>query len=67
MDELIKALQLMRTRANPASPFHCEHDVLTVCDVDPTLFTPEEIAQLDEWGFFIGEYDCFQSFKYGSA
>lgn len=66
MDELIKALQLMRTRANPSSPFHCEHDELHVM-VDPELFTPEEIAQLDEWGFFIGEYNCFQSFKYGSA
>lgn len=66
MDELIKALQLMRTKANPSSPTHCEHDELTVC-VDPALFTSEEIDQLDEWGFHDNGDAGFYSFRYGSA
>ena len=46
METLIRALA---TKAQPTYPTHCEHDELTVC-VDPSLFSPEELQQLDEWG-----------------
>ncbi|NEW49369.1 hypothetical protein GV792_04835 [Nocardia cyriacigeorgica] len=66
--ELIVALALLaKHQANEISPFHCEHDTLTVM-ADPEKFTPEELTQLDEWGFFPDEDgECFTSFRYGSA
>lgn len=65
MDDLIEALQLMATKARPAYPLHCEHDVLTVC-VDPALFTEQERARLEELGFNVydDEPECFQSFRF---
>lgn len=66
MDDLITALQLFRTKANPSNPTYCEHDTLTVC-VDPELFSAEELSQLDALGFFPSEEGCFQSFRFGSA
>lgn len=66
--ELILALALLaKHQANAINPFHCEHDTLTVMS-DPERFTPEELAQLDDWGFFPDEDgECFTSFRYGSA
>lgn len=68
MDDLIEALQLMATKAKPAYPTHCEHDVLTV-GVDPALFTESELTRLEELGFNVYEDDpeVFQSFRFGSA
>lgn len=72
MNDLIEALELMRSKLtlDIRSPFHCEHDTLTVVGVDPALFTEGELARLDELGFFVTE-DCgerfFQSFRFGSA
>jgi hypothetical protein len=67
---LLQALTLLaRGQNNSYSPFHCEHDQLTVM-ADPAAFTPEEIEQLDRWGFFVasdGDGDYFTSFRYGSA
>lgn len=64
--DLLAALPLLaRGRTNDLSPYHCEHDQLTV-SADPGKFTAAEIAQLDEWGFHHdGAY--FYSFRYGSA
>jgi hypothetical protein len=68
MDDLIKALQLMRSKLTEdiRNPTHCEHDELTVM-VDPALFTAEELQQLNEWGFNDYGDGVFQSFRFGSA
>jgi hypothetical protein len=65
MDKLIEALQILLKYDNPDYPTHCEHDELTVC-VDPGLVSEEDIAKLDELGFFVDD-DCFRSYRYGSA
>lgn len=67
LDGLIEALQILRRYGNPGYPTHCEHDVLTICGIDPDDVSDEDTARLDEIGFFVGEYDSFQSFAYGSA
>jgi hypothetical protein len=65
--ELIKAVTLLaKGHIVGTSPFHCEHDELTVM-ADPAMFTPEELAQLDAWGFHPGDEGAFYSFRYGSA
>ena len=65
---LLDALTLLaQHQNNEVSPFHCEHDELTVM-ADPQKFTSRELGQLDEWGFFpTSDGDAFRSFRYGSA
>lgn len=70
MDDLIEALQILRKYGNPKYPTHCEHDVLTICGIDPNDVSEEDKKVLDEKGFFVSdEYgdECFQSFRFGSA
>lgn len=70
MDDLIKALQILRKYGNPSYPTHCEHDVLTICGIKPQDVSDEDKNELDNLGFFISdEYgeEMFQSFKFGSA
>lgn len=63
MQDLIEALQY----GNPYAPTHCEHDVLTIVGVYPDQVSDEDKTRLDELGFFQGEDDMFQSFRFGSA
>lgn len=65
---LIEALSLLGKHAtNQHYPFQCRHDRLNVL-ADDKRFTPEEITQLDEWGFHVDKYaGGFYSFEYGSA
>lgn len=68
-DDLIKALTLIRTRVVNSEqdyPLHCEHDELWIM-ADASLFTPAEIAQLDEWGVFVDSEGGFRSYRFGSA
>lgn len=67
-DNLIQAIILLaRGQTNEISPFHCEHDTLTVMS-DPESFSPAEIIKLEEWGFHSGPEDgTFTSYRYGSA
>ncbi|PBC38522.1 hypothetical protein CJ179_38655 [Rhodococcus sp. ACS1] len=69
-DDLIYAIALLsKHRTSEVSPFHCEHDQLTVLS-DPSKYTPEELAQLDDWGFHFNEDaedEGFYSFRFGSA
>jgi hypothetical protein len=70
MEDLIKALKIFLKYGNPHNPTHCEHDVLTICGVDPSDVSEEDKNQLDKLGFFVSnEYgdECFQSYRYGSA
>lgn len=66
--DLIEGLTLLATHQNnDASPFHCEHDELTVM-ADPDAFTDEEIARLDQLGFHASYLEeAFHSFRFGSA
>jgi len=70
MKELIEALQIFIKYGNPNYPTHCEHDILTICDIDPAVVSDEDKKELDRLGFFVGtEYgeEQFHSYKYGSA
>lgn len=68
MKDLIEALQIFLKYGNPAYPTHCEHDVLTICGIDPSDVSAEDVAKLDSLGFLISdEHEAFISFKYGSA
>lgn len=68
MENLIKALQIFLKYGNPGSPTHCEHDVLTICGIDPADVSDEDKQELDDLGFFVNEEeDAFQSYRYGSA
>ena len=67
MSDLIKALQILLKYGNPKYPTHCEHDVLTICGIEPTDVSEADLAELDELGFFVSGEECFQSFKFGSC
>lgn len=68
MIELIEALNIFVQYGRPASPTHCEHDVLTVM-IDPAKVSTEHLARLDELGFFPADdgSGTFQSYRFGSA
>lgn len=67
MEELIKALQILRKYDNPSYPTGCEHDILRVY-VDPAKVSEEDIKLLEDLGFNPeSEFNCFYSFKYGSC
>jgi hypothetical protein len=68
MDKLIEALQIFLKYGNPHRPTYCEHDELTICEIDPAVVSDEDKAKLKDLGFFVSERDeCFKSFRYGSA
>lgn len=68
MSDLIEALKIFMKYGNPAYPFHCEHDILYVCGIEPNDVSERDMRKLDDLGFFIGtEQDGFISYKYGSA
>jgi len=67
MDDLIEALTLLRKYASPPYPTNCGHDTLWV-HVNPELVSPEDVARLDELGFFPdGDGEGFMSFRFGSC
>lgn len=67
MDDLIEALTILRQYGNPHSPLNCAHDELTVC-ISPQLVPAGDREYLDKLGFFVDwGYDCFKSFRFGSA
>lgn len=67
MDDLIKALQILRKYENPTYPTHCEHDELYV-DVDASLVSKEDLKTLEELGFDPStEAKGFYSYKFGSC
>ncbi len=74
MDDVIKALQVFKKYVEPGSPedkwpFQCSHDVLYV-RVRPELVSAEDILELEELGFMVGENDFengFYSYRFGSC
>lgn len=70
MKDLIQALEILLQYGNPKYPTHCEHDVLTICGIDPEKVSDSDKKKLDELGFFVSDEcgdKCFQSFHFGSA
>jgi hypothetical protein len=68
IEKLIAALQIFLKYGNPDSPTHCEHDVLTVCGIEPSKVSEEDTRELANLGFFIDmSEDCFKSYRFGSA
>ena len=70
MSDLIEALQILLKYGDPQWPTHCEHDKLTICGIDPSDVSDEDVAKLDELGLHtddgLGEVQ-FVSYKFGSA
>jgi hypothetical protein len=65
--DLIEAITMLaKGWSNEISPFHCEHDTLTVM-ADPEQFSDVEMAKLKDWGFYPDNDGGFYSFRYGSA
>lgn len=64
--DLAKAIPLLARHQTGPSPLHCEHDELFVMS-KAEEYTPEELARLDEWGFFVNGDGGFSSFRFGSA
>lgn len=70
MRDLIEALQILLKYGNYNRPIHCEHDILTICDIDPAIVSKEDIIKLDKLGFKVwDEYgeEAFHSYKFGSC
>jgi len=67
---LIEALTILKKYGDPIRPTYCEHDILSICGIDPKDVSKDDKRKLDELGFFVSrEYgeDAFHSFRYGSA
>lgn len=68
MDELIQALEIFKKYQNLKWPTHCEHDVMLVVGIEQNEVSEEDTQKLDELGFiWMQEYECFGSYRYGSA
>jgi len=68
MEDLIKALQIFLKYGNPNNPTNCNHDELAIMEIDPNKVSNEDKLSLEELGFIVDdEYDCFISFRFGSA
>ena len=68
MEDLIKALQIFLKYGNPQYPTNCSHNTLIIYNIDPNDVSMEDKEKLDELGFFVSEeYNCFTSFRFGSA
>ena len=70
MSDLIAALTILLKYGDPYAPTHCEHDLLTICGINPADVSDEDKAELDRLGFHIStEFgdEAFASFRYGSA
>lgn len=67
MDDLIKALQILRKYANPEYPSNCDHDCFRI-HINPELVGIGDIKELEKLGFDVDEdLDCFTSSKFGSC
>lgn len=68
MEQLIEALQIFLKYHNEEWPTHCEHDTLMIMGISEEEVSAEDRVRLDELGFFWSDsYDCWASYRYGSA
>ena len=72
MKDLIEALTILQKylKEDNHNPTHCSAKQLTIMDVEPSKVSPEDLARLDELGFFPSgdeEDSYFLSFRFGRA
>lgn len=68
MDDLIAALTIFRKYKNSTNPTCCIHDTLLISDVTRDEVSIEDTVELERLGFRWSEgYDCFISYRFGSA
>ena len=68
MEDLIKALQIFLKYRNEKYPTHCEHDIMMVGRIGKDEISQEDKDELQTLGFtWSKEYECWTSFRYGSA
>ena len=70
MDKLIEALQILLKYGNPQWPTHCEHDVMYIVGIEPSVVSEEDKTKLEKLGFIVGNEsgeEGFFSYRYGSA
>ena len=68
MNDLIEALQIFQSIANSEYPTHCAHEILLIMDIAEDDVSEAQAKQLDKLGFhWSTEYDCWGSFRFGSA
>lgn len=56
MNDLVKALQVLAKYTTEEQPTRCEYRILQVL-VNPAIVSPEDIAQLEELGFYAGDVE----------
>lgn len=68
MNNLIKALQIFSKYKDLKYPTCCEHDILLIMAIEKDEVTIKDALELTELGFFWSdEYDCWASYRFGSA
>ncbi len=69
VDQLIQALTIFKKYLGDEShPTHCEHDIMMIMVHSEKEISEEDRKALDELGFhFSQEYDCWTSYRFGSA
>lgn len=68
MESLIKALQIFLKYQNLEFPTSCINDELIIVRIGKNEVSENDTKKLDKLGFVWNNgYDCFSSFKYGSA
>jgi len=68
MEKLIKALKIFLKYKNESRPTHCEHDIMMIAGIEKDEISKEDKDTLNDLGFsWNREYDCYTSYKYGSA
>lgn len=68
MEDLIKALQIFLKYKNERWPTHCEHDIMMVGSIEEDEISDEDKVELEKLSFtWNSEYDCWTSYRFGSA
>lgn len=68
MEDLIKALQIFLKYKNNRYPTHCEHDIMMIAGIEEKDVSEEDINKLNDLSFrYNSEYNCWTSYRFGSA
>lgn len=68
MEDLITALQIFVKYQNQQWPTHCEHDILMIMGIEEDELSEQDKKEVESLGFhWNGEYDCWASYRFGSA
>jgi hypothetical protein len=70
MEDLIEALKIFAKyqRPNTYYPTCCSHDVLLIAEVKKDQVSPGDLQTLKDLSFsWDTQYNCFRSFRFGSA